>query len=61
MGLQCAALTGVFLIEWLNANESAGALAALEPVQLVLLWGALFATVGSGVQYVVKAARLLGK
>lgn len=61
MGLQCAALTGVFLIEWLRANESAGALRVLEPVQVALLWGALAATVGSGVQYVVKAARLLGK
>jgi CDP-diacylglycerol--glycerol-3-phosphate 3-phosphatidyltransferase len=62
MGLQCAALIGVFLIEALRARAgTAGALAVLEPVQLGLLWGALAATVGSGAQYVVKAARLLGR
>jgi CDP-diacylglycerol--glycerol-3-phosphate 3-phosphatidyltransferase len=33
--------------------------AVLEPVQLVLLWAMLAATVGSGIQYVVKAAKLL--
>jgi hypothetical protein len=31
----------------------------LELVQLVLLWAMLAATVGSGVQYVIKAARLM--
>jgi CDP-diacylglycerol--glycerol-3-phosphate 3-phosphatidyltransferase len=72
MGLQCAVLIGVFLIRWLVSLErdwheslpSAAAtvsdvLAVLEPVQLVLLWAMLAATVGSGVQYVVKAAKLL--
>ena len=34
-------------------------LRVLEPVQLVLLWAMLLATIGSGVQYVVKAERLL--
>ena len=32
----------------------------LEPVQVVLLWSMLLATIGSGLQYLVKAARLLG-
>jgi hypothetical protein len=31
----------------------------LEHVQRVLLWAMLLATIGSGVQYVVKAARML--
>ena len=39
--------------------DTSGALAVLEPVQLALLWAMLAATVGSGAQYVVKAARLL--
>jgi CDP-diacylglycerol--glycerol-3-phosphate 3-phosphatidyltransferase len=61
MGLQCAVLIGVLLIEWLRTLAGTGdALAVLERVQLVLLWAMLGATVGSGVQYVVKAARLLG-
>jgi CDP-diacylglycerol--glycerol-3-phosphate 3-phosphatidyltransferase len=60
MGLQCAVLIGVLLIEWLRTLAgTADALAVLERVQLVLLWAMLGATVGSGVQYVVKAARLL--
>lgn len=60
MGLQCAVLTGVFLLAWLRTlGGAAGAVAALEPVQAVLLWAMLAATVGSGAQYVVKAARLL--
>ncbi len=60
MGLQCAVLIGVFLIAWLRTLAGASdALAVLEPVQLILLWAMLAATVGSGVQYVVKAAKLL--
>lgn len=61
MGLQCAALIGVLLIEWMRTwPYTSDALAVLEPIQLVVLWAMLAATVGSGVQYVVKAARLLG-
>jgi CDP-diacylglycerol--glycerol-3-phosphate 3-phosphatidyltransferase len=61
MGLQCAVLIGVFLIAWLRTlSGTADVLAVLDPVQLVLLWLMLAATVGSGVQYVVKAAKLLG-
>jgi CDP-diacylglycerol--glycerol-3-phosphate 3-phosphatidyltransferase len=60
MGLQCAVLIGVFLIEWWRAaGFDPSARDALERVQLVLLWAMLAATVGSGAQYVVKAARLL--
>jgi CDP-diacylglycerol--glycerol-3-phosphate 3-phosphatidyltransferase len=60
MGLQCAVLIGVLLIAWLRTVEgTSDALRVLEPVQLVLLWLMLAATVGSGAQYVVKAARLL--
>lgn len=59
MGLQCAVLIGVYLVLGLRDRGDAGALSLLEPVQLLLLWGMLAATVGSGLQYVVKAARLL--
>ncbi len=60
MGLQCAVLTGVFLIAWLRTlGGTADALAVLGPVQLVLMWLMLATTVGSGAQYVVKAVRLL--
>jgi CDP-diacylglycerol--glycerol-3-phosphate 3-phosphatidyltransferase len=60
MGLQCAVLSGVFLIAWLRTlTGTADVLAVLEWVQLVVLWAMLVATVGSGVQYVVKAAKLL--
>lgn len=60
MALQCAVLSGVLLIAWLRTLASmTDALAVLEPAQRVLLWLMLAATVGSGAQYVVKAAKLL--
>ena len=60
MGLQCAVVIGVFLIlYWRAAGFTPAVLDLLEPIQLVLLWAMLAATVGSGVQYVVKAAKLL--
>lgn len=60
MALQCAVLIGVLLLAWLRTLDGAAdLLAVLGPVQAVLLWGMLAATVGSGTQYVVKAARLL--
>lgn len=61
MGLQCAVLIGVFLIEWLRtmSAETEQSLRLLERVQVVILWSMLLATIGSGVQYLVKAARLL--
>jgi CDP-diacylglycerol--glycerol-3-phosphate 3-phosphatidyltransferase len=60
MGLQCAVLIGVYLILWLRTRGDADRLlGVLGPVQAVLLWAMLLATIGSGVQYVIKAARLL--
>jgi CDP-diacylglycerol--glycerol-3-phosphate 3-phosphatidyltransferase len=60
MGLQCAVLIGVFWIQWWRiAGLNQIVLDILERVQLVLLWAMLAATVGSGVQYVVKAAKML--
>jgi CDP-diacylglycerol--glycerol-3-phosphate 3-phosphatidyltransferase len=60
MGLQCAVLIGVYLILWLRGVGVPDVLAVLEPVQGVLLWTMLLATIGSGLQYVVKATRMLG-
>src|SRR5436190_4880503 len=60
MGLQCAVLIGVLLLQWWRAaGFNADVLGVLEPVQLVLLWAMLLATLGSGLQYLVKAAKLL--
>ncbi|QDU19369.1 CDP-diacylglycerol--glycerol-3-phosphate 3-phosphatidyltransferase [Urbifossiella limnaea] len=60
MGFQCAVLIGVFLIQWWRTEGfSADVLALLEPVQLVLFWLMVAATVGSGVQYLVKGHRML--
>jgi CDP-diacylglycerol--glycerol-3-phosphate 3-phosphatidyltransferase len=58
--LQCAVLIGAFVI--LSARDrpwAADALPALGVVYRVLLYAMLAATVGSMVQYVVKAYRLL--
>lgn len=58
--LQCAVIVGVLLMQWLRSVEGSDAwLARLAPVQTTLLWAALAATIGSGVQYLVKAARAL--
>lgn len=60
MVLQCAAIIGVLLIQWGRAGGlDRGLLEVLEPVQLVVLYAMLAATVGSGVQYIVKAAKML--
>jgi CDP-diacylglycerol--glycerol-3-phosphate 3-phosphatidyltransferase len=60
MGLQCAVIIGVLLIQWWqSAGFSTSVLDALERVNLVLLYVMLAATIGSGLQYLVKAARLL--
>jgi CDP-diacylglycerol---glycerol-3-phosphate 3-phosphatidyltransferase len=60
MGLQCAVLIGVLLIQWGRAAGFApSALDVLERLQLGLLWLMLAATIGSGIQYIVKAVRLL--
>ncbi len=55
-----AVLIGVLLLETLRAaGLDPAVLAAMGWVQLVLLYAMLAATVGSLVQYAVKAARLL--
>ena len=60
MALQCAVLIGVLLIRWLDSlGGMSDVLTVLEAVQLVFLWLMLAATVGSGIQYVVKATKLL--
>jgi CDP-diacylglycerol--glycerol-3-phosphate 3-phosphatidyltransferase len=60
MVLQCAVLIGVFLIECLRGFPALNGLRAfLEPIQWTLIWAMLAATVGSGLQYLVKAVRLL--
>ena len=59
MVLQCAAVVGVLLIQTLHAHGETAAADALEPVQAVLMATMLIATVGSAVQYSVKAAKLL--
>lgn len=57
--LQCAVLIGVLLLKtlaeymWLT-----DAVPVLTWVQLGLLWAMLLATVGSGVQYAIRAAKL---
>jgi CDP-diacylglycerol--glycerol-3-phosphate 3-phosphatidyltransferase len=59
-GLQCAVIIGVLLILWLQTLPgTTSVLSVLSPVQRVLLWAALLATLGSGLQYVVKAVKLL--
>ena len=60
MGLQCAVLIGVFLLAVLSGSGIPDRVFGfLENVQLVLLWAMLAATVGSGLQYIVKAVRLM--
>lgn len=62
MGLQCASIIGVLLIQWGRAGGiDRGMLDVLEPVQVVILYAMLAATIGSGVQYLVKAAKLLNE
>jgi CDP-diacylglycerol---glycerol-3-phosphate 3-phosphatidyltransferase len=62
MVLQCAVLIGVLLIEFLRREPGTETVrSVLEPVQTALLWSMLIATVGSGLQYCVKAARVLGR
>jgi CDP-diacylglycerol---glycerol-3-phosphate 3-phosphatidyltransferase len=60
MGFQCAVLIGVFLTLWWEAEGlSAAVLAVLKRVQEALFWVMVGATVGSGVQYLVKGHRML--
>ncbi|MFO0851955.1 MAG: CDP-alcohol phosphatidyltransferase family protein [Gemmataceae bacterium] len=58
--LQCATVAAVLGVEAVRADgRAADALPALEWGRDGLVWVMLGATVGSGVQYVVKAARVL--
>lgn len=60
MVLQCEVLIGIFLIRWWHAEGlNPSALEYLEQVLRILLWLMLAATIGSGMQYVVKAIRLM--
>jgi CDP-diacylglycerol--glycerol-3-phosphate 3-phosphatidyltransferase len=60
--LQCVTVAWVLGVEAVRADGSAaGLLPALEWARTGLVWAMLAATVGSGVQYLVKAARLLGR
>lgn len=57
--LQCAVIIGVLLLQTLRSWGETSVVMSLEPVQSVLLWAMLAATVGSAVQYLVKAIRML--
>lgn len=58
--LQCAAVIGILLAEWLRrADEGAWYVPHLLTARDVVLYASLAATVGSGLQYLVKAAKLL--
>ena len=59
MALQCAAIIGVLLIQWGRTTFDPALLDALERVQVVVLYAMLAATIGSGMQYLVKAAKML--
>jgi CDP-diacylglycerol--glycerol-3-phosphate 3-phosphatidyltransferase len=59
-GLQCATIAGALFVQWLRELDNlTGLLPAAELIQAGLLYSALAATIGSGVQYLVKAARVL--
>lgn len=58
--LQCVVLAAVFVVQTLRAEVfPTGLTAAADGAYTLLLYLMLAATVGSGVQYTVKAARLL--
>lgn len=60
MVLQCSAIIGVLLIQWCRTGENPRPiLDVLEPVQFVLVYVMLLAIIGSAVQYIVKAVRLM--
>jgi CDP-diacylglycerol--glycerol-3-phosphate 3-phosphatidyltransferase len=58
--LQCVVLIGILLLQTLRSEGWLPAIIpGLEQLYLILLAAMLFATVGSGIQYVVKAVKLL--
>lgn len=58
--LQAASIIGILLILTLKQLQITQPLPILEPVQVVLLHGMLLATIGSGLQYLLRAVRILG-
>jgi CDP-diacylglycerol--glycerol-3-phosphate 3-phosphatidyltransferase len=58
MGLQCAALFGVFLFLWI-AEQPPSEISFFATVRDVLIWAMLLATALSGLQYLWRAAALL--
>ena len=60
MVLQCAVIIGVLLKLTMLANDTSG-IDAIGIATLVLMYVMLLATVGSGLQYFWKAAKVLGK
>ena len=60
MILQCVALIAIFLVMTLRSQPwAAEAIGPLEIIQTAIVWAMLAATIGSGLQYCVKAARLV--
>lgn len=59
MGLQCAALFGIFVFLWLNTGQEAADLWFFATVRDGLIWAMLAATALSGLQYLWRAAGLL--
>jgi CDP-diacylglycerol---glycerol-3-phosphate 3-phosphatidyltransferase len=57
--LQSASIIGILLILTLQQYDQKQFNNWLEPIQLVLLYGMLFATIGSGLQYLLRAVRVL--
>jgi CDP-diacylglycerol--glycerol-3-phosphate 3-phosphatidyltransferase len=58
--LQCAAIIGVLLVQWLRQLQfDTGVLRPLEVTRDVLLYATVLATAGSGLQYLVRAVKLL--
>jgi CDP-diacylglycerol--glycerol-3-phosphate 3-phosphatidyltransferase len=60
MGLQCAVLIGVLLVQLVRTSTiDSFWMDLLNRTVQVFLWLMIAATIGSGLQYIVKAARLL--
>lgn len=59
--LQSAAIIGILLLQTVRGLPAmSNTVSILEPVQIVLLYAMLAATIGSAVQYTIKAVKLLG-
>jgi CDP-diacylglycerol---glycerol-3-phosphate 3-phosphatidyltransferase len=60
-GLQCAVVLAVLGLQVAHERAAADVPAAAGWAVAVLLYGTVFATVASGVRYVVRAGRILGR